>query len=104
MAFVERFGPYAGWAHNTLFIAELASQQVHALLARMWAGLSPTVEATQLECLWCTVLDVLRIALICSVQHSAASPLWSRHVLENVLKFRSVHRFSLLLPTLCAHN
>lgn len=24
-AFVERFGPYAGWAHNTLFIAELAS-------------------------------------------------------------------------------
>ena len=27
-AFVERFGPYAGWAHNTLFIAELASQQV----------------------------------------------------------------------------
>lgn len=28
-AFVERFGPYAGWAHNTLFIAELASQQEH---------------------------------------------------------------------------
>ncbi|GLI60349.1 hypothetical protein VaNZ11_002470, partial [Volvox africanus] len=25
--FVERFGPYAGWAHNTLFISELASQQ-----------------------------------------------------------------------------
>lgn len=24
-AFVERFGPYAGWAHNTLFISELAS-------------------------------------------------------------------------------
>jgi len=27
--FVERFGDYAGWAHNTLFIAELASQQEH---------------------------------------------------------------------------
>ncbi len=27
-AFVERFGMHAGWAHNTLFIAELASQQV----------------------------------------------------------------------------
>lgn len=24
-AFVARFGPYAGWAHNALFIAELAS-------------------------------------------------------------------------------
>lgn len=24
-AFVKRFGPYCGWAHNTLFIAELAS-------------------------------------------------------------------------------
>ncbi|KAL4458510.1 hypothetical protein ABPG75_013375 [Micractinium tetrahymenae] len=24
-AFVDRFGPYAGWAHNTLFISELAS-------------------------------------------------------------------------------
>ncbi|GAB4821909.1 hypothetical protein N2152v2_008955 [Parachlorella kessleri] len=24
-AFLERFGPYAGWAHNTLFISELAS-------------------------------------------------------------------------------
>lgn len=24
-AFVAKFGPYAGWAHNTLFIAELAS-------------------------------------------------------------------------------
>ncbi|PRW59786.1 N-glycosylase DNA lyase OGG1 [Chlorella sorokiniana] len=24
-AFVERFGPFAGWAHNTLFISELAS-------------------------------------------------------------------------------
>ncbi len=27
-AFVERFGTHAGWAHNTLFIVELASQQV----------------------------------------------------------------------------
>ncbi|GFR48120.1 hypothetical protein Agub_g9947, partial [Astrephomene gubernaculifera] len=26
-AFRERFGEYAGWAHNTLFISELASQQ-----------------------------------------------------------------------------
>ncbi|KAI7841954.1 hypothetical protein COHA_004481 [Chlorella ohadii] len=26
-AFVERFGPFAGWAHNTLFISELASTQ-----------------------------------------------------------------------------
>ncbi|KAG2488622.1 hypothetical protein HYH03_012795 [Edaphochlamys debaryana] len=26
-AFTERFGPYAGWAHNTLFISELAAQQ-----------------------------------------------------------------------------
>ena len=32
IAFVERFGPYAGWAHNTLFIAELASQQVQLAL------------------------------------------------------------------------
>lgn len=40
MAFVERFGPYAGWAHNTLFIAELASQQVHAMLRRLGRALS----------------------------------------------------------------
>jgi hypothetical protein len=33
-AFVERFGAYAGWAHNTLFIAELASQQVPSGNAR----------------------------------------------------------------------
>ena len=26
--FEERFGPYAGWAHNTLFISELASHKV----------------------------------------------------------------------------
>lgn len=26
-AFVERFGPYAGWAHNCLFISELASHK-----------------------------------------------------------------------------
>ncbi|MEW5302609.1 MAG: hypothetical protein WDW36_005377 [Sanguina aurantia] len=26
-AFTGRFGPYAGWAHNTLFISELASQR-----------------------------------------------------------------------------
>lgn len=28
-AFVDVFGEYAGWAHNTLFIGELASQQQH---------------------------------------------------------------------------
>lgn len=28
-AFIERFGPWAGWAHNTLFISELATQQEH---------------------------------------------------------------------------
>lgn len=28
-ALVKRFGPYAGWAHNTLFIAELSSHKVH---------------------------------------------------------------------------
>ena len=27
-ALIERFGPYAGWAHNTLFIAELSSHKV----------------------------------------------------------------------------
>ena len=26
-AFIQRFGPWAGWAHNTLFISELASQR-----------------------------------------------------------------------------
>jgi hypothetical protein len=26
-AFVDRFGPYAGWAHNALFISELASHK-----------------------------------------------------------------------------
>lgn len=26
-AFVDRFGPYAGWAHNCLFISELASHR-----------------------------------------------------------------------------
>lgn len=26
-AFVDRFGPYAGWAHNFLFVAELASHK-----------------------------------------------------------------------------
>eukprot|EP00899_Mesostigma_viride_P022849 jgi/Mesvir1/3749/Mv15024-RA.1 len=26
-AFVQRFGPYAGWAHNALFLAELTSQR-----------------------------------------------------------------------------
>lgn len=26
-AFVDRFGPYAGWAHNCLFVSELASHK-----------------------------------------------------------------------------
>lgn len=26
-AFIKRFGPWAGWAHNTLFISELATQR-----------------------------------------------------------------------------
>ena len=26
-AFIQRFGPWAGWAHNTLFISELATQR-----------------------------------------------------------------------------
>ena len=32
-ALIERFGPYAGWAHNTLFIAELSSHKVWFLSA-----------------------------------------------------------------------
>ena len=28
-AFIDKFGPWAGWAHNTLFISELATQQQH---------------------------------------------------------------------------
>ncbi|PNH05522.1 N-glycosylase/DNA lyase, partial [Tetrabaena socialis] len=35
--FVDRFGPYAGWAHNTLFISELASQQ-HRLPDKLRQG------------------------------------------------------------------
>lgn len=26
-AFINRFGPYAGWAHNVLFISDLASSR-----------------------------------------------------------------------------
>ena len=26
-AFIERFGPYAGWAHNVLFISDLAASK-----------------------------------------------------------------------------
>ena len=36
-AFIERFGPWAGWAHNTLFISELASQK-DRLPAHLQAG------------------------------------------------------------------
>jgi hypothetical protein len=35
--FVQRFGPYAGWAHNTLFISELASHR-HLLPAGLAAA------------------------------------------------------------------
>ena len=38
-ALIERFGRYAGWAHNTLFIAELSSHKVRASLL----AVSPTV-------------------------------------------------------------
>ena len=31
-ALIKRFGPYAGWAHNTLFIAELSSHKARASL------------------------------------------------------------------------
>lgn len=33
-ALIKRFGPYAGWAHNTLFIAELSSHKVHIFPAQ----------------------------------------------------------------------
>lgn len=36
-AFTKRFGPYAGWAHNTLFISELASQ-AHRLPPQLQAA------------------------------------------------------------------
>lgn len=39
-AFIERFGPWAGWAHNTLFISELASQR-----DRLPAHLQPGAKA-----------------------------------------------------------
>ncbi|GIL92014.1 hypothetical protein Vretimale_18518 [Volvox reticuliferus] len=42
--FVERFGPYAGWAHNTLFISELASQQ-HRLPEHLRQAKTPAMTA-----------------------------------------------------------
>ena len=51
-AFIERFGPWAGWAHNTLFISELASQR-ERLPAHLQPGakvkLKPAPKAPQLE-------------------------------------------------------
>ena len=40
-AFEKAFGPYCGWAHNTLFISELASQK-HRLPAHLGGTLKPT--------------------------------------------------------------
>lgn len=51
-AFIERFGPWAGWAHNTLFISELASQR-DRLPAHLQPGAKtkpkPAPKAPQLE-------------------------------------------------------
>ena len=51
-AFIERFGPWAGWAHNTLFISELASQRdrlpVH-LQPGVKAKAPPAPKAPQLD-------------------------------------------------------
>lgn len=41
-AFVDRFGPYAGWAHNCLFISELASHK-HLLPTRPAAAAAAAV-------------------------------------------------------------
>lgn len=42
-AFIERFGDYAGWAHNTLFISELASHQERLPAHLQRKGTSSTV-------------------------------------------------------------
>ena len=49
-AFIERFGPWAGWAHNTLFISELASQR-DRLPAHLQPGAKskPGLKAPQLD-------------------------------------------------------
>jgi hypothetical protein len=46
-AFVDRFGPYAGWAHNCLFIGELASHRhlLHSGAAAAAAGAAAAVAA-----------------------------------------------------------
>ena len=43
-AFIERFGEHAGWAHNTLFISDLASQQ-HRLPAQLRSHPSKSAKA-----------------------------------------------------------
>jgi hypothetical protein len=43
-AFVDRFGPYAGWAHNCLFISELASYK-HLLPTAKAAGAAAAAAA-----------------------------------------------------------
>lgn len=40
-AFIDRFGPYAGWAHNTLFVADLAKHK-DILAEAMRAPLEPS--------------------------------------------------------------
>ena len=34
-AFIQKFGQYAGWAHNVLFISDLASSKTH-LPEHLW--------------------------------------------------------------------
>lgn len=46
-AFAQAFGPYCGWAHNTLFISELASQK-HRLPVRL-GGLLTSASADPTE-------------------------------------------------------
>eukprot|EP00884_Botryococcus_braunii_P011503 jgi/Botrbrau1/20353/Bobra.0006s0021.2 len=48
-ALVARFGPYAGWAHNTLFIAELASQRHLLVESPADAVLKPALRGSATE-------------------------------------------------------
>ncbi|KAK9839369.1 hypothetical protein WJX84_000149, partial [Apatococcus fuscideae] len=50
-AFIERFGAHAGWAHNTLFISDLASQQ-HRLPAHLHSRptKAPSKQRPELAC------------------------------------------------------
>ncbi len=49
-AFEDRFGSYSGWCHNTLFIAELASQQERCVLSGVFLGISNAVSRSQATC------------------------------------------------------